>query len=98
MRQKIQVTGLRSGGKGEARTALLEGPKPARGRLPTEPLARTQNKRLCLIQRTAVYGPVRTEVWEGGVARLPLSRFSLATCRRLAALPPLCHRERAKSA
>src|SRR6266545_2332509 len=34
--------------------------------------------RLCLIQRTAVYGPVRTVVWEGGVERLPLSRFIAA--------------------
>jgi hypothetical protein len=30
-----------------------------------------------LIQRTAVYGPVRTVVWEGRSARLPLSRFDL---------------------
>jgi hypothetical protein len=30
------------------------------------------------IHRTAVYGPVHTVVWEGGAARLPLSRFTTA--------------------
>jgi hypothetical protein len=53
------------------RTALLEGPKPARGNPRLSLWHARKTNRPCLIWRTAVYGPVCTVVWEGGVSRLP---------------------------
>src|SRR6266699_2066287 len=58
-------------GKGEARTALLKGPKPACGNPRLSLWHETQTNRLCLIWRTAVYGPVRTVVWEGRSREAP---------------------------
>ena len=63
-------------GMGEARTALLEGPKPARGHLPSEPLARTQTKPSVLNPvnrriRTRMSGGVGGEESRGS----PLSRL-----------------------
>jgi hypothetical protein len=61
--RKSRSLAFGAAGKGEARTALLEGPKPARGRLLSEPLAQTQNKPSALNPanrriRTRTYGGV----------------------------------------
>lgn len=58
-------------GKGEAPTALLEGPKPARGDPRLSLWHGRKTNRLCLIWRTAVYGPVCTVVWEGRSRKTP---------------------------
>src|SRR6266700_2342300 len=58
-------------GKGEARTALLEGPKPVCRNPRVSLWHETQTNRLCLIWRTAVYGPVCTVVWEGRSREAP---------------------------
>src|SRR6266581_7137494 len=58
-------------GKGEARTALLEGPKPVCRNPRVSLWHETQTNRLCLIWRTAVYGPVCTVVWEGRSRETP---------------------------
>jgi hypothetical protein len=54
------------GGRGEDPKASAEGTEPTMaGRRPESPA--------CITSRTAVYGPVRTVVWEGGaVSLLPI--------------------------
>ena len=70
----------------EARTALLEGTEAGAAGSIINASGVGAKDRQRLIQRTAVYGPVRTVVWEGRsreappypdcrAARLPLSRF-----------------------
>ena len=52
-------------GKGEARTALLEGTEAGAAGSIIKASGVGMKDRQRLIQRTAVYGPVRTVVWEG---------------------------------
>ena len=52
-------------GKGEARTALLEGTEAGAAGSIIKASGVGVKDRQCLIQRTAVYGPVCTVVWEG---------------------------------
>lgn len=75
MRLKSRPLAFGAAGKGEARTAPLKGPKPARRRPLSEPLARTQNKPFVLNPvnrriRTRMYGGVGGEEPRG----FPLSR------------------------
>src|SRR6266436_1191603 len=59
-------------GKGEARTALLEGPKPARGSPPSEPLARDAKQTVCAQSGEPPYtDPYVRWCGRGGAARLP---------------------------
>ena len=58
-------------GKGEARTALLEGTEAGAVGSIIKASGVGVKDRQCLIQRTAVYGPVRTGVWEGRSREAP---------------------------
>ena len=58
-------------GKGEARTALLEGTEAGAAGSISKASGVGMKDRQCLIQRTAVYGPVRTVVWEGRSREAP---------------------------
>ena len=58
-------------GKGEARTALLEGTEAGAVGSIIKASGVGVKDRQCLIQRTAVYGPVRTVVWEGRSLEAP---------------------------
>ena len=76
MRLKSRSLAFGAAGMGEARTALLKGPKPARRSPPSEPLAWTQQKSFALNPanrriRTRMYGGVGGEEPQGS----PLSRL-----------------------
>src|SRR5450759_4747872 len=71
MRPKIQLSGLWGTGKGEARTALLEGTEAGAAGSIIKASGVGAKDRQRLIQRTAVYGPVRTVVWEGRSREAP---------------------------
>ena len=71
MRPKIQLSGLWGTGKGEARTALLEGTEAGAAGSIIKASGVGVKDRQRLIQRTAVYGPVRTVVWEGRSREAP---------------------------
>jgi hypothetical protein len=58
-------------GKGEARTALLEGTEAGAAGSIIKASGVGAKDRQRLIQRTAVYGPVRTVVWEGRSREAP---------------------------
>jgi hypothetical protein len=58
-------------GKGEARTALLEGTEAGAAASIIKASGVGVKDRQRLIQRTAVYGPVRTVVWEGRSREAP---------------------------
>jgi hypothetical protein len=58
-------------GKGEARTALLEGTEAGAAGSISKASGVGVKDRQRLIQRTAVYGPVRTVVWEGRSREAP---------------------------
>ena len=58
-------------GKGEARTALLEGTEAGAAGPIIKASGVGAKDRQRLIQRTAVYGPVRTVVWEGRSREAP---------------------------
>src|SRR5674476_1082423 len=58
-------------GKGEARTALLEGTEAGAADSITKATGVGAKDRQRLIQRTAVYGPVCTVVWEGRSRKAP---------------------------
>ena len=58
-------------GKGEARTALPEGTEAGAAGSIIKASGVGAKDRQRLIQRTAVYGPVRTVVWEGRSREAP---------------------------
>jgi hypothetical protein len=58
-------------GKGEARTALLEGTEAGAAGSISKASGVGVKERQRLIQRTAVYGPVCTVVWEGRSREAP---------------------------
>jgi hypothetical protein len=58
-------------GKGEARTSLLEGTEAGAAGSIIKASGVGAKDRPRLIQRTAVYGPVRTVVWEGRSREAP---------------------------
>jgi hypothetical protein len=58
-------------GKGEARTALLEGTEADMTAPLSEPFGAGAKHRLRSIQRTAGYGPVCPVVWEGRSCEAP---------------------------
>ena len=58
-------------GKGEARTTLLEGTEAGAAGSIIKASGVGVKDRQRLIQRTAVYGPVRTVVWEGRSREAP---------------------------
>ncbi len=74
-RQNIQLElALRCAGEGEARTGQRRGTESRMVKGVTENPA-TERKKIwslgCLTRRTAVYGPVRTVVWEGRSREAP---------------------------
>ena len=80
MRPKIQLSGLWGTGKGEARTALLEGTEAGAAGSIIKASGVGAKDRQRLIQRTAVYGPVRTVVWEGRSREAPPYPDSIHVC------------------
>ena len=68
MRPKIQLSGLWGT---EARTALLKGTEAGAAGSIIKASGVGAKDRQRLIQRTAVYGPVRTVVWEGRSREAP---------------------------
>ena len=64
MRPKPSCLAFGLTGKGEARTALLKGTEAGAAGSITKASGVGAKDRQRLIQRTAVYGPVRTVVWE----------------------------------
>jgi hypothetical protein len=74
-------------GKGEALTTLLEGTEAGAAGSITKASGVGAKDRQCLIQRTAVYGPIRTVVWEGRSREappIPILRRSFHECLLLA--------------
>ncbi len=77
-RQNIQLElALRCAGEGEARTGQRQGTESRMVKGVTENPATERNSVFpvwslgCLTRRTAVYGPVRTVVWEGRSREAP---------------------------
>jgi hypothetical protein len=85
-------------GKGEARTALLEGTEAGAAGSIIKASGVGAKDRQRLIQRTAVYGPVRTVVWEGRSREAPpypdFNNWGRASCSALSLSGTLLRHER----